>query len=212
MGSYKPKLGLADLVASAHADRVEGRFQGAGVLATADPPMTELPTSTPPAGPTPTARTGFLVKYGKFLVVGLTGVVVNLLIFTLVLEALAPGSTPGFLASITHLLTQTSSNPAYTLIASAIAFVGATFWNFALNNAWTFRTHLPRRHALGYRLALYFVVSLGSLAVNELILFLTSSTLPPLYGQGIGIIAGSIVGFAGNARITFAEAEAVRPT
>ncbi len=164
----------------------------------------------PPEGPG-SGRSGFVVKYGKFLIVGLTGFVVNLVVFTLVLDAIAPGPSSGFIASITHLLTQTTSNPADSLIASAAAFVVATLWNFTLNNAWTFRTRLRRRHSLSYRLAFYFGVSLGSLAINELVLFLSSTTLPPLYGQAIGIVAGSMVGFVGNARITFAEVEAVEP-
>jgi putative flippase GtrA len=151
------------------------------------------------------------VKYGKFLVVGLTGFVVNLIIFTLVLDAISPGPSPGFFESIAHFLSETSPNPIDSLIASAVAFVVATFWNFTLNNAWTFRTRLRRRHSLGYRLALYFAVSMGSLAINEIVLALSSTTLPPLYGQGVGIVAGSLVGFLGNARITFAEAEAVEP-
>lgn len=152
-----------------------------------------------------------VIRYGKFLIVGFTGFFVNLIIFTLVLDAILPGPSLGFFGSISHFLSQTSPNVADTLIASAVAFVVATFWNFSFNSIWTFRTRLRRRHSLGYRLALYFGVSLGSLAVNELVLFLSSTTLPPLYGQGVGVLAGSLVGFVGNARITFAEAEAVEP-
>lgn len=173
--------------------------------------MPEPGAAFPPREDTPLGRSRFVVKYGKFLVVGLTGFVVNLAVFTLVLDAIAPGPSSGFFESISHFLTQTSSNPVDSLIASAVAFAVATLWNFTLNNAWTFRTRLRRRHSLGYRLALYFGVSLGSLAINEIVLVLSSTTLPPLYGQGVGIIAGSLVGFLGNARITFAEAEAVEP-
>jgi putative flippase GtrA len=173
--------------------------------------MPEPATPVPPLDGEPTRVPGFVVKYGKFLIVGLTGFFVNLVIFTLVLDAISPGPSAGFLASISHFLTQTSSNLTDTLIASAAAFVVATLWNFTLNSAWTFRTRLRRRHSMGYRLALYFGVSLASLAINELVLFLSSTTLPPLYGQGIGIIAGSLVGFTGNVRITFAELEAVEP-
>lgn len=173
--------------------------------------MTEPEMPPSPLPDEPRGRPAVVMKYGKFLVVGLTGFFVNLVIFTLALDAISPGRSSDFFASITHFLTQTSSSLVDTLIASAVAFVGATFWNFALNSAWTFRTRLRRRYSLSYRLALYFGVSLGSLAVNELVLFLSSTTLPPLYGQGIGVAAGSLVGFAGNARITFAEAEAVEP-
>lgn len=178
-------------------------------MSTAEAQMAEPIAAHSPPEAAPPGRSRFLVKYGKFLLVGLTGVVVNLVVFTLVLDAIAPGPSAGFFQSITHFLTQTTPNPTDSLIASVIAFVVATFWNFGLNNAWTFRTHQRRRHPLGYRLALYFGVSLGSLAINEVVLLVTSTTLPPLFGQGIGIIAGSVVGFLGNVRITFAEAEAV---
>ena len=190
---------------------MEERFQGPAELGAPDDRMPEPATPLRPFDGPPSGRSGFVVKYGKFLVVGLTGFFVNLVVFTLVLDAISPGPSSGFFASITHLLTQTTSNPADSLVASAVAFVIATLWNFTLNNAWTFRTRLRRRHSLGYRLAFYFGVSLGSLAINEVVLFLSSTTLPPLYGQAVGIVAGSLVGFAGNARITFAEVEAVEP-
>ncbi|MFZ0699845.1 MAG: GtrA family protein [Thermoplasmata archaeon] len=173
--------------------------------------MSEPSAPIPPPEDAALGRSRFVVKYGKFLVVGLTGFVVNLIVFTLVLDAISPGPSSGFFESITHFLTETSSDPSDALIASAVAFAVATLWNFTLNNAWTFRTRLRHRHSLGYRLALYFGVSLGSLAINEIVLVLSSTTLPPLYGQGIGIIAGSLVGFVGNARFTFAEAEEVEP-
>lgn len=173
--------------------------------------MPEPQATAPSPEMAPGGRPHFLVKYGKFLVVGLTGFLVNLLVFTIVLDAINPGPSSGFFDSIVHFLTETAPNLTDLLIASAIAFGVATLWNFTLNNAWTFRTHLRHRHSLGYRLALYFGVSLGSLAINEIVLLLTSSALPPLYGQGIGVIAGSVVGFVGNARITFAEAEATEP-
>jgi len=38
------------------------------------------------------------------------------------------------------------------------------------------------------------------------VLFVMGLFLPPLFGQGVGIVAGSVVGFAGNYRVTFAEA------
>ena len=94
-----------------------------------------------------------------------------------------------------------------SLRQSAIAFIVATVWNFALNNLWTFRARTRHRHPLHHRLGLYFLVALGSLAVNEVILFSFVGVLPPLIAQGIGIIAGSAVGFLGNIRITFVEVE-----
>jgi len=152
-------------------------------------------------------RLPFLAKYGKFFLVGLTGVVVNLIVFTLTLDSLSPAPTHNLLASLLRSATSTGTSPLDNFLASAAAFAVATLWNFALNNLWTFRTEVGHRHSLGRRLGLYYGVSLGSLAINEVVLFGLSFALPPLYGQAVGILAGSLVGFAGNYRVTFAEAE-----
>ena len=161
---------------------------------------TEIPT--PPAPVT----SDVFAKYGKFLIVGLTGVVVNLIVFTLVLEAIAPSASANFWQSILHFASSRTVSPLDAFVASAIAFGVATLWNFLLNNLWTFRSGTGHRHPLGRRLGLYYGVSLGSLAVNEAILFGLGFYLPPLVAQAIGILAGSVVGFLGNYRVTFAPA------
>ncbi|MGI0055724.1 MAG: GtrA family protein [Thermoplasmata archaeon] len=148
-----------------------------------------------------------VLRYAKFLLVGVTGFVVNLIVFTLVLDALLPGPSSGFFASVARFLTETSGNPTDNLIASSFAFVVATLWNFLWNNAWTFRAQVGHRHPLHRRVPLYYLVALGALGLNEAVLFLLSGSLPPLYGQGLGILAGSIVGYFGNARYTFAETD-----
>ena len=169
--------------------------------------MTEpVPTAAP--APPGTANRSLLAKYGKFVVVGLTGVVVNLVVFVLTLDAFSPSPTFSLVHSLLKSATSTASNPVHNFVASAVAFVVATLWNFALNNVWTFRTDRGHRHRLPRRLGLYYGVSLGSLAVNEVVLFGLSYLLPPLFGQAVGILAGSVVGFAGNYRVTFAEAAA----
>ncbi|MGI0129149.1 MAG: GtrA family protein [Thermoplasmata archaeon] len=166
-------------------------------------PVTTAAAPVPP----PLGGSMFLVKYGKFFLVGLTGVIVNLVVFTFALDAISPSPTFNFITSVSNFLSQTIANPTDALIASAIAFAVATLWNFAWNNAWTFHNPMRHRHRVEYRLALYYAVSLVSLAVNEIVLFLSSHALPPLYGQAIGILLGSVVGFAGNYRLTFAAAE-----
>jgi putative flippase GtrA len=160
------------------------------------------------AGPRPAVAEGrsLLAKYGKFVVVGLTGVAVNLVVFSLTLDGLSPSPTFSLVHSLVTSATSTASNPVHNFVASAVAFAVATLWNFALNNVWTFRTDRGHRHRLPHRLGLYYGVSLGSLAVNEVVLFGLSYLLPPLFGQAVGILAGSVVGFAGNYRVTFAEA------
>jgi putative flippase GtrA len=153
-----------------------------------------------------------LAKYGKFVLVGLTGVVVNLVVFTFTLDAISPGPTLNFYSSLVHFAATTSADPLLDFVASAVAFGGATLWNFTLNNLWTFRTSVGHRHPPIRRLGLYFGVSLGSLAINEAVLFVAVFFVSPLIGQGIGIVAGSVVGFAGNYRYTFAEATLGPPT
>jgi putative flippase GtrA len=161
--------------------------------------MDVAPEGAPP-------RPHFLTRYGKFLAVGLTGVVVNLLVFAYTLDAISPSPTFNLVKSLLHAAFNRGGNPVDFLIASAVAFVVATLWNFSLNNLWTFRTRVGHRHSTRRRLGLYYGVSLGSLAINEVVLFALSFFVPPLLGQAVGIVAGSVAGFAGNYRITFAEA------
>lgn len=176
--------------------------------------------STGTAGPGGDGRSGgnggstplpFLVKYAKYVVVGLTGVVVNLVVFSLVLVVVLPSGSFDLMRAVERLTVSTTSNPTDNFLASTAAFAVATLSNFAFNNAWTFRTSSVLRHRVHERLGLYFGVSLVALAVNELVLFALTGTLPPLYGQAVGIAAGSVVGFAGNLRVSFAEAPG-RPT
>jgi len=148
-----------------------------------------------------------MVRYGKFLLVGFTGVFVNLVVFVVTVDALSGTPVTSFYSSVLHYLSKTAANPVVYFLGSAVAFVVATVWNFVLNSLWTFRTAGGRKHSPSRQFGLYFGVSLGSLAVNELVLLGTGTILPPLLGQGFGIIAGSVVGFAGNYRYTFAEAE-----
>ena len=169
-----------------------------------------LPAELTQANPPPADAEGGgeeLVRYGKFVIVGLTGVFVNLVVFVLTIDSVTGTPLSNFFGSTLHLASETAPNPVLNFAASAVAFVVATLWNFALNSIWTFRTMGMRRHSPTRRLGLYFGVSLGSLSVNEIILLASETILPPLIGQGFGIIAGSVVGFVGNRRYTFAETQ-----
>lgn len=130
--------------------------------------------------------------------------VVNLAVFALTLDAVSPSPTFNLVESLLHSASNHAVNPIDDFLASAVAFVIATLWNFLINNLWTFRSATGHRHPFSHRLGLYYGVSLGSLAVNEAVLFGLAFYLPPLYGQAVGIVAGSVVGFAGNYRVTFA--------
>ena len=164
--------------------------------------------TTRTTAPAPASRAEFLAKYGKFLVVGLTGVVVNLVVFAFTLDAISPSPTFNLLRSLLRFASVRAANPLDDLVASAVAFVVATLWNFLLNNLWTFRATGTHRHPFHHRLGLYYGISLGSLAVNEAVLFALVFYAPPLVAQAVGIIAGSVVGFIGNYRVTFAETAA----
>jgi putative flippase GtrA len=178
-------------------------------MAPATPVPTASPTSENSAPPTPLTdrKSGGVVTYGKFLIVGLTGVVVNLVVFVVTVDTLSGTPLTNFYSSALHFASKTAANPLLYFVGSAVAFVVATLWNFALNSLWTFRTDIGHRYSPSRRLGLYFGVSVGSLAVNEAVLLATESIIPPLFGQGFGIIAGSVVGFLGNSRFTFAEVE-----
>ncbi len=160
-------------------------------------------------GPPP-GRLPLLERYGKFVVVGLTGFVINLVVFAVTLDALSPSPTFDLVRSVLAAASHSSVSLADDLVASAVAFAVATLWNFGWNSVWTFRSRSGHRHSLPRRLGLYYGVSLGSLAINEVALIGLSFVLPPLYGQAIGILAGSVVGFAGNSRITFVAADLER--
>lgn len=148
----------------------------------------------------------FLVRYAKYLVVGLSGVVVNLVVFSFVLGLVLPAGPVDVVRAIARLTSTGSSNPLDNFIASTAAFAVATLSNFTLNNAWTFRTSAVLRHRAHERLGLYFGVSLVALMINEVVLYALVGALPPLFAQAVGIAAGSVVGFAGNLRVSFAEA------
>lgn len=172
--------------------------------------MSGSPNRTGPPPESPPAS-GLMVRYGKFLIVGLTGVVVNLIVFVLVLDAIHPGDLAALIALSTRLKGGAQFAALDLIAASCGAFVVATLWNFTLNNRWTFRSRIGHRHPVGRRMQFYYLVSLGSLAVNEVVLYVLDPHFAPIAAQGVGIIAGSVVGFVGNQEITFREAIPLAP-
>jgi len=161
--------------------------------------------SSPEADVPRSGGSPFLERYWRFLLVGMTGVVVNLVVFAGVLDVTSPAPDHSLTANLFRSVSVTSARTVDEFLASVLAFTVATFWNFEWNNAWTFRSRAGHRHPFPRRVGLYYGVSLGSLAVNELVLFATLVVLLPLYGQALGIVLGSVVGFVGNQRYTFAE-------
>jgi putative flippase GtrA len=82
------------------------------------------------------------VQFGRFAVVGGTGVVVNLLVLVLV-KRLGPHPEDAIVA-----LAPTHFHIRWYHLYSTIAFMVANLWNFQLNRWWTFRSN---KHSAWWR-------------------------------------------------------------
>lgn len=118
-----------------------------------------------------------------FVVVGGTGYVVNLIVFTLL--------TGG--ADLNHLL------------AAVGAFVVAVTNNFLLNRHWTFRRQGATEAHAGFQAARFLTVSTVGLAVNLVVLELlvSGANLAELPSQAIAVAVATPVNFVGNKLWTF---------
>lgn len=114
-------------------------------------------------------------EFIRFLIVGGSGVVVNLAVFT----------------PAVHVLHW------YPLVAAVIAFAVAATWNYWWNRAWTFRWG-DGGHISKY--SKFVGVSLSALAINLAVLQASVSLLgwPPIAGQILGIGSGTVFNFAGS--------------
>ncbi len=110
----------------------------------------------------------------RFALVGASGYVVNLLVFTFAVHGL----------------------DADYRIAAVAAFLVALTNNFFWNRRWTFRGHTARAH---FQAARFFVVSLVAFALNLLLLeLLVRSGVPEVPAQALAIAAATPVSFLGN--------------
>ena len=123
------------------------------------------------------------VQLFHFAVVGGTGYVVNLLVFSLL---------SGF-TDLNHLL------------AAVGAFVVAVTNNFLLNRHWTFRHQGSAQSPAGFQAARFFTVSLVGLGVNLVVLelLISSAGLPELPSQAIAVAVATPVNSIGNKLWTF---------
>ena len=130
-----------------------------------------------------TRKPGNWLQLFHFAVVGGSGYVVNLIVFTLL-------TGPG---GINHLL------------AAVGAFAVAVSNNFLLNRHWTFRHQGAKDAHAGFQAARFFTVSLVGLAVNLVVLELlvTSAGLPELLSQAVAVLVATPVNFVGNKLWTF---------
>jgi putative flippase GtrA len=113
------------------------------------------------------------VQLGKFCAVGAIGYGINLAVYAALLHA-------GF----------------HYLLAATGSFLVAVTSNYTFNRHWTFRDRRAGVAAQGMR---FFVVSLGSLGANLLVLHvLISLGAGKLVGQAIAIVLLTPLSFVGN--------------
>ncbi|MDX6638869.1 MAG: hypothetical protein QOJ01_2380 [Solirubrobacterales bacterium] len=116
----------------------------------------------------------------KFGAVGGSGYVINLIAFTLLVNA----------AGIHHL------------IAAVLAFCVAVSNNFVLNRIWTFRG--TEGHA-GFQAARFLAVSVGALIINLVVLYVLADVagLGDVPAQAIAVATAMPFNFLGNKLWTF---------
>jgi putative flippase GtrA len=121
------------------------------------------------------------VQLVKFCVVGGSGYVVNLAVFTLAFEV----------GNLHHL------------VAATIAFAVAVLNNFWWNRHWTFAA---REGRAGFQAARFFAVSVGAFLFQAALLELlvTGANLPEVGAQAISVVAATPLNFLGNKMWSFA--------
>jgi putative flippase GtrA len=149
-----------------------------------EPPATTPPRTTAPAPPTATsaaqrvgnalARRSNWEQLAKFCVVGASGYVVNLVVYTLLLDRAGLHYIPAAIGS----------------------FLVAVANNYSLNRIWTFRADRGHVGAQGLR---FLVVSTASLGANIAVLqLLISAGAGEIVGQAIAIVLVTPLNFVGN--------------
>jgi putative flippase GtrA len=124
-----------------------------------------------------------LLRLPAFIVVGISGVFVNLVVFTLLGLRFGGATT-------------------VTLLASAGAFSVAMLWNFTWNRAWAFEGRGDRSYV--YHLSVYGAIQAGALAVNLGVLALgVALGGSRLESQLLGVVLGSVLGYGANLRWNF---------
>jgi dolichol-phosphate mannosyltransferase len=115
------------------------------------------------------------VQLGKFLLVGLSGYAVNLVVFTFSLKVL----------SVHHLA------------AATLAFAVAVMNNFWWNRHWTFGA---RDGHAGFQAARFFAVSVVAFLIQVTILelLISSAGVPKVAAQALSLVLATPVNFIGN--------------
>jgi putative flippase GtrA len=161
------------------------------------------------ATPAPPAATrgglpASLWQFVRFCVVGGSGVIVNLVVFTLVLLVwlLASGhvhSASGLLSSARGLVVKKDTNgvpAAATYLANAAGFVVSVMTNYYLNRRWTFRS----TKEIAGELPKFFTVSVIAYAGQLAIFWLLreQARLAPIPSQLVAIVFVMPINFVAN--------------
>jgi putative flippase GtrA len=120
------------------------------------------------------------VQLGKFLLVGLSGYVVNLAVFTFSLKVLG----------------------VHHIAAATIAFGVAVTNNFWWNRHWTFAA---RDGHAGFQAARFFTISVAAFLIQVTILeiLVTGPELPKVLAQAVSLALATPVNFVGNKMWSF---------
>jgi dolichol-phosphate mannosyltransferase len=119
----------------------------------------------------------------KFMMVGLTGIVVNTFFLKYFTEGLG----------------------LYYLIAAVGSIEISILSNFILNEKWTFQEPENKVHGFLGRMARYNMISLGGLVINLIVLAFLTSVIGIYYliSNVIGILCGFVFNYVGNRIVTW---------
>ena len=120
-------------------------------------------------------------QLAKFCTVGATGYVVNLAVYTILLERVGLHYIPAAIGS----------------------FLVAVANNYALNRVWTFRVERGHVGAQGWR---FLVVSTGSLLANLVVLHvMVTAGVGEIIAQAVAIVLVTPLNFVGNKLWSFRQ-------
>lgn len=168
---------------------------------------TAAPPDTADGAPSPAGRDGLrttLLQFVRFCLVGGSGVIVNLVVFTLVLLVwqLALGhihSVGGLVSSVHGLVVKKDTQglpAAAAYLANAAGFIVSVMTNYYLNRRWTFRSTKD----VSGELPKFFTVSViaygGQLAIFWLLR--EQAQLAPIPSQLIAIVFVMPINFIAN--------------
>lgn len=142
-----------------------------------------------------------MMRFVRFGIVGVAGIVVNLAVYYLALVLLFPT-----LEQPTTIPLLGRSLPLKFPLSSLCGIVVSIFGNFILNNAWTWADRSAQSGPFWLRLGkYYFAASFGAVVNHSVFVFLSGllGTRLAIVWQLIGILCGMVLNFVINHFWTF---------